>query len=373
MSKRSQFAVIAVFLIFLAVFFAASILMPDREFSERENRFLEGCPKFSFEALFSGKYIAEYETYSTDQFPFRDSWITLKARVERLLGKQENNGVYLGENDTLIEPFHAPSDEIVQNNMTAVNKLADAAEVPVYFAMIPGKAEIWADRMSPLTPSDSQKDLIDAAYAQSHAETIDIHAALAAHRDEALYYRTDHHWTTLGAYYGASAILEAMDQNSTPLANYSPRVVSDSFYGTTYSSSGFSWVKPDEMSVYVEPSDDYRITNYYTGSAESGVLYDESFLEKKDKYAMFFGGNTPLLTVETNAENEERLLILRDSYTDCMAPFLFDSFSQIHLMDLRYYRASILQYIEANGIDRVLVLYNVDNFSTDTNFFLMGR
>ncbi|MBE6935762.1 MAG: hypothetical protein E7458_04580 [Ruminococcaceae bacterium] len=372
MSKKSQFAVIAVFLTFLVVFFAASLILPDRDFSERENRFLEGRPKFSFEALFSGKYIAEYETYSTDQFPFRDGWITLKARVERILGKQENNGVYLGEGDTLIEPFHAPETDVIQNNMTAVNKLAEGTEVPVYFALIPGKAEVWADRMSALTPNDSQKDLIDAAYALSQAETIDIHAALSAHRDEALYYRTDHHWTTLGAYYGAAAILDAMDRGSTPLADYSPRIVSDSFYGTTYSSSGFSWIAPDEMRVYVEPSEALTITNYYSGAPEAGLLYDESYLGKKDKYAMFFGGNTPLLTVDTGMEGE-RLLILRDSYTDCMAPFLFDAFSEIHLIDLRYYRASILQYIEENAIDRVLVLYNVDNFSTDTNFFLMGR
>jgi hypothetical protein len=95
-------------------------------------------------------------------------------------------------------------------------------------------------------------------------------------------------------------------------------------------------------------------------------------LETKDKYRFFLGGNTPRIVIETGRSDLPRLMIIRDSYSDSLAPFLLDSFSEIHLIDLRYYRESIRSYVENNAIDEVLVLYSVDNFCTDTNFMLMG-
>ena len=373
MSKKACFAVSAVFLLFIAFFFVLNLITPDIEFSERENRYLETRPKFSFSALFSGNYIKDYESYATDQFPYRDTWITLKAALELAAGKAENNGVILCENDTLIEPFQAPDAATLEKNATAVNALEKNAGVPVYFALIPGKSDIYAELLPANTPNDSQFSFIESAYELANAQTIDMYAALDGHRDEYVYYRTDHHWTTLGAYYGYAALCEAMGFEPTPLSDFTPETVSDAFYGTTYSSSGFSWVAPDSMALYVKDPGTLTIENYADGTAAEGVLYDYSYLDKKDKYATFFGGNTPLLQINTGREDGERLLILRDSYADSMAPFLLSDFSEIHMIDLRYYKASILDYIEEQKIDRVVVMYSVSNFSTDPNVFLMSR
>ena len=373
MNKKSCFAVSAVFLVFLAFFFIVNLLTPDVEFSERENRYLETLPKFSFSALFSGEYIADFEKYSTDQFPWRDAWITLKAATELATGKKENNGVILCENDTLIEPFQKPDSEEMEKNITAVNTLAENAGVPVYFALIPGKAQIWSNLLPANTPNDSQADFIDEIYRKIQTQTIDMNAALAQHAEEYIYYRTDHHWTTLGAYYGYAALCDAMELEATPLSNFSPETVTDEFYGTTYSSSGFSWVSPDQIDLYVKESDAFTITNYLDGTPSKGVLYDWSYLDKKDKYSLFFGGNTPWIQIQTGNTEGEKILLLRDSYADSLAPFLFSNFSEVHMIDLRYYKASILSYIAEQEIDRVVVLYSVDNFSTDSNIFLMGR
>ncbi len=373
MNRKASWAVSAVFLAFIAFFFFWNLITPDIEFSERENRYLETMPKFSFDALFSGEFISDFETYSTDQFPYRDAWITMKAALELAAGKDENNGVYLCENDTLIEPFEMPDDETLSKNMTFVNILTEHAGVPVYFALIPGKSDIYADLLPAYTPNDSQLTFIQNAYAQSNAQTIDMYAALLTHQSEYIYYRTDHHWTTRGAYYGYAALCEAMGIAPTPLDTFSPKTVSDHFYGTTYSSSGFSWIQPDQIDLYVEDPGTLTIQNYMDGSAADGVLYDTSYLNQKDQYSMFFGGNTPLLQIQTGLQEGERLLILRDSYADSMAPFLLSNFSEIHMIDLRYYKASILDYITENDIDRVAVLYSVSNFATDSNLFLMSR
>ena len=102
-----------------------------------------------------------------------------------------------------------------------------------------------------------------------------------------------------------------------------------------------------------------------------GEMYVETFLAAKDKYKFFYGGNTPLLTVRTQHTDAPSLLILRDSYTDAMSPFLTAHFSEIHIMDLRYYKTSLRAYLEEHEIDNILVCYNVKNFSEDGNIFLM--
>lgn len=371
MSKKALWIQSGVFLAFIALFFILNLVSPDREFSQQENRTLQTAPAFSFHDLFSGKFTSTYETYVTDQFALRDAWITLKAGCELLSGKDGNNDIYLCENGTLIEGFTTPDKDDLDFNLDAVDALADNCSVPVYFALIPTASEIWSDLLPENAPNDSQKDLIDYAYSRTKANTIDIYSALYAHRDEEIYYRTDHHWTTLGAYYGYVSVIKALGMEPLPLSDYEASLVSSSFYGTTYSSSGFTWVEPDSITTFVEQGS-AEIVNYPEGAPVEGSLYDESYLEKKDKYSYFYGGNTSLLQITTENTDAPSILILRDSYMDSLSPYLFAHFSQIHIIDLRYYKTSIRKYIEENSIDHVLVCYSVPNFSTDEYVFLAG-
>lgn len=372
MSKKALWAQALVFLAFIALFLILNLALPDKSFSQRENRSLQTLPKFSFSSLFSGKFTSNYESYVTDQFAFRDDWITLKARSELLCGKDANNGVYLCKNDTLIECFTRPDYKNLDFSLDSINTLAENSGVPVYLALIPSAAEVWRDKLPKDAPNDSELDVIRYADGYTKAKTVDMYAALEAHKDEDIYYRTDHHWTTLGAYYGYAAVMQAMGLDATPLSDYTPRVVTDSFLGTTYSSSGFSWVKPDSITAYVEQGD-VKITNYPEGQPVEGTLYDESYLSVKDKYSYFYGGNTPLLEIDTGVKDAPSLLILRDSYTDSMSPFMFKNFSHISIVDLRYYKTSLADYIAKNSFDDILVCYSVPNFVSDGNIFLAAR
>ena len=370
MSKTEIIAVIAVFTIFIAAFFVLLPAMPDVEFSQQENRYLEQLPEFSLDALAEGDFTADFEKYTTDQFPFRDAWTSLKARCELLLGKKENNGVYYCQGGALISDFDAPSDETVDANIGYLNKLVQWSDVPVYFGLIPGAGEIQSSLLPKNAPMDSQQAVIDRAYAGSEAINIDIASALRPHADEYIFYRTDHHWTSLGAFYGYGALCQAMDLPAPSLSDYDRQIVSDSFYGTTYSSSGYSWVAPDEIETFVPDDGSVTVMNMEKQPPEAGPLYDASFLDVKDKYSMFLGGNSALRSIETGRDGP-KLLIVRDSYSDSLAPFLLENFSRIDLVDLRYYRDSLAGYIEENGFDSVLVLYSVSNFSTDRNLFLL--
>ena len=375
MNKRAMWAEALIFLAFIGVFFVLNLVLPDRQFSEQENRNLQTLPEFSFKSLFEGDYTSKFESYTTDQFTFRDEWITLKAASELALGKKENNDVHLCENGTLIKGYERPEDSKLDDNMSALNTLVSNVDAEVYFALIPDKSDLYASMLPANAPNDSEKDVIDYCYGQSNATNMDMYSALDGHKDEYIFYRTDHHWTSLGAYYGLTALAESMGLPCPALDSYTDRhVVSEEFYGTTWSSSGFSWVKPDSMEIFVNAPEALKVTSYPEGSPVDGKLYDFSYLEKKDKYSMFLGGNQSLgVVTNTNNPDGPKLLIIRDSYADSLVPFLTAHYSEIHLIDPRYYHLSVKDYVAQNGIDQALVLYSVPNFVTDGNMFWITR
>ena len=372
MKRLSSVILIVLFCLFLALLSLACLFTPDRAFSEQENRYLQQAPAFSLSSLFSGHFTEEFSDYCSDQFVLRDSWISLKSRFERLLGKTENNGVYFCANDTLITRFDEPDEKLLAANIAAVNALAESCEGKVTLSLIPGAVSIWADRLPPNAPNCDQQALIERIYAQTNARTVDNVSALAAHSGEYIFYRTDHHWTTLGAYYGYCALAESMGFAPLPLASFTPETVTDAFYGTVYSSSGVRWVSPDSMQIFV-PSEGVTVTNYSDGAAHEGLVYDREKLSLKDKYSLFFGGNTPLLDIETPAADKPSLLVVRDSYSDCELPFLFAHFSRIAVVDLRYYKLSLAEYLAENEFDAVLLNFSVANFCSDNNLFLLSR
>lgn len=373
MTKNACKFLIAVFCLFIVVFSLLFVFLPKREFSEQENRYLSSAPAFSLQTLFSGKFTQDFEKYLSDQFPFRDEWITLKAASELAVGKTQNNGIYYCDEQTLIEGFAEPDVGLVNTNLDALRTLISGTDCDVYFQLVPTASETWRDRLPDYARSPDQTSFIEQCYSSTDAIPVDTASVLYEHADEYIYYRTDHHWTTLGAYYGYTALAEAMGFEAHPLDYYDASVVSESFYGTTYSSSGYSWVQPDSIEVFVPQDDRVSVTNYPSGLPEEGKMYDESFLDKKDKYSMFYGGNTPLLKIDTGTMGKGTLLVLRDSYADCFTPFLYGEFSTIYQLDLRYYKTSLKTFIEENDIDTILLCYSTKSFATDSSLFLLGQ
>lgn len=378
MTKKYCIFITTLFCAFIGLFLVANAAAPDREFSEMENRNLEQMPTLSVNTLLSGEFMKNFETYTTDQFVGRDAWIGLKSSTERALGKKENNNVYFCDQNTLITRFDQPDAAKVTENLNYVNTFVENVDIPVTFSLIPTQACIWADRLPEGAPNASQTALLEQAQAAVLGATwADLYTPLMAHKDENIFYRTDHHWTSLGAYYGYTALADALGYTPVPLDTYTETVRSTEFYGTVFSSSGVRWVNPDTITTYV-PDTGITVTSYTYDSSgnpveEPRALYDTSFLSVKDKYSMFLGGNQSLGVVKTPNADKPKLLILRDSYTDSLVPFLTPHFSEIHLIDLRYYKLSLADYIQQNDIDQALVLYSVPNFVTDSNLFWMTR
>ena len=268
--------------------------------------------------------------------------------------------------------MNAPKQSKLDQDMGYLDALVGNVDVPVYFGLIPSAAEIWADRLPKGAPTADEKAVIDQLYFSTGASTIDLYGALSAHSGEDIYYRTDHHWTSLGAFYGANAIFEALGMEPLKLEDFQKTTVTDQFYGTSFSTSGVRWLPPDRIDTYV-PDDGVKVTSWFNGSPQEGSLYVDGKLAVKDKYSYFLGGNQPLCVIETEQTDAPKALIIRDSYTDSLAPFLTRRFSEIHLFDLRYNLTSIQSYVEEHDIDTVIVLYSFANFTTDDKLFLLGR
>ena len=374
MSKKFNVFLSALFCTFIGGVFVLSLLLPDKDFSPLENRYLQSVPTVSLDALKDGSFMAEAEDYAADHIVGRDFWVALKAWSERLSGKQENNGVYFGRNDTLINHLAQPDMDELNKKADHVSTLADNVDVPVYFGLIPSAAEVWRDRLPHSgTPTADEQAIIQTLAARAETDgPVKVLDALSAHSDEDIYYRTDHHWTSLGAYYGYLAVMDAVGMEPVKLEDYEKTTVSTDFYGTIFSSSGVRWVKPDDMDVYV-PEEGISVTSYFDGTPTEGELYVEKYLAEKDKYSYFLGGNQPLCVVKGRDPDAPRLLLIRDSYADAMVPFLAESFSEVHLFDLRYNIMSVPDYVTQNGIDQTVVLYSLSSFITDNHTFLMAR
>ena len=372
MSKKFNIFLTLLFCAFIGGMGVISLLLPDKDFSELENRYLQKPPKLSLETLSSGKFMEDAEDYVSDHILGRDFWVAAKAWSERLSGKKENEGVYFGAKDTLINRVNVPDQSKLDQDMGYLDALVGNVDVPVYFGLIPSAAAIWADRLPKGAPTADEKAVIDQLYFSTGASTIDLYGALSAHSGEDIYYRTDHHWTSLGAFYGANAIFEALGMEPLKLEDFQKTTVTDQFYGTSFSTSGVRWLPPDRIDTYV-PDEGVKVTSYFKGTPEEGGLYVDGKLAVKDKYAYFLGGNQPLCVIETEQTNAPKALIIRDSYTDSLAPFLTRRFSEIHLFDLRYNLTSIQSYAEEHDIDTVIVLYSFANFTTDDKLFLLGR
>ena len=358
-----------VFLAIVAVFAIVNLLVRDREFSENENRKLAQRPVFSMDALADGSYFLELTTYYSDQFFARDGWISLRLREDLLLGRKESGGVYLGKDGYLLAKPETPDAAALERTVAAITSFAAAhADVPMRMMMVPDAAAVISDKLPKNAPVRDQ--LADIASVETQlggaVQFLPVADALTAHADEEIYYRTDHHWTSLGAYYAFNAVAADMGI-SAPAREYQVYPVSDSFQGTLSSKSG-SHSSRDKIQVYVpQGTDSDYYVNYPDTQTKTGSLYVSDCLQDKDQYTVFFGGNHPVVEIHTTCGSGRNLLVFKDSYANCFMQFLTPYYENIVMIDPRYYYDDVATVFNAYEITDVLFLYSADTFLKDTS------
>lgn len=360
-----------VFLLLLAAFALISFLLPRKTFSETENRYLAKPPVLSVDNYLDASLMEDTEAYVSDHFMMRNTWITAKAWLELFSGKREINGVFVLK-DRLIQKAEEPNPVLVDRSIEAINAFASRhPELPVYVMIAPTAQGIYTELLPKNAPYEDQKAFLDQCYAQlgENVTAIDAYSALYPMREEYIYYRNDHHWTTLGAYYAYVQAAKKIGLAPVSLNGYDIEHASGAFRGTLYSKTLYNKPEADTVDFYhpvggehavtVEVNDGEKITEYDS-------MYFRAFLGRKDQYSSFLGQNQPLVTINTNVEGG-KLLIVKDSYAHCLTPFFTAHYSRIDMVDLRYINIPLSELLDLGDYSQVLFVYNAINFAEDEN------
>lgn len=375
MNMIKRLAKLPLLVIFFAVIFgvtAIDLVTPDRKFSELENRYLQASPPFRWDDLFQNKYTLKYEEYVNDQFLARDSWIDIKSKSESVLGKIENNNIVYGKDNYMFEKLLSVDEKRLEKNTQFIQEFAEKyPELPISFTIIPGAYNIMPDKLPAGLEMADQNILREEVYAGINSPNLHkfyFDEALTEHSGEYIYYMTDHHWTTYGAYLAYSEFVRTQDMEPVALgeiAQYEKQVYD--FYGTYFSKAKRTGAQSDTISYY-----DIPVQSINIDGKEKDSLYDVEKFSQRDKYAGFLWGNNGLTIIKSDnnqyAEQGKtsRILLIKDSYGNSFAPFLTYNYDEVWVADLRSV-GKLSEFISGEEFDRVLVMYSFSNFTTDTN------
>ena len=372
MTKIQNRVLTGVFLVMVFGCTGASLLKPDTSFSEKENRVLAQMPDVKISDIINGTFEKNYESYLSDQFFWRDGWIGVKTQAELAEGKTEINDVYFAKDGYLIEKHSGSFDtDTAENNITYLKNFLETQEKNVgkghaKAIIVPNAVEILKEKLPAYAVADEEEAYLNRIREQIPAELFfDAQPVLEAHKEEPLYYKTDHHWKTLAARYVYEEWAKSIDLPIVPLSGYKEETLTSDFHGTIDAKVNIS-VPGDSIERYL-PLTEVPYTLTYNHSEERNSLYDMSYLDGRDKYAVFFGGNQPLIEAKTEAKTDRKLLIIKDSYANCFLSFAMQDFSQIDIVDLRYFNENLGDYIKEKQYTDICVLYNASGFAEDAS------
>ena len=361
-----------IFMVLLLGLAGKEALSHQRTYSPVEKRELQTRPEISITKVLDGRFQKKYESYLRDQFPGRDHWVSFQTDMELFMGKNEIHNVYIGKNHYLLE--HYPETEIdpqqISKNLQALEKFVGKAKqnADVHVMMVPTKSWVLREKLPAFAPHYKEQKFYDALQQKLEKEDvlISVEPILDAHKEEEIYYRTYHHWTTLGAWYAYEQYTKAVGgdlQRAQGKKKF--RCISKDFYGTTYAKINYAR-QADKIEIY-EPADKLRVV-YNMGEKKTKTLYDVSFLKTADQYSVFTGGNQAVLEITGGIKNGKTLLLIKDSFANSILPFLAEDYEKLVVVDLRQLNVSGDRLLEMFSPTDILILYNSAQFAQDKEF-----
>ena len=333
-----------------------------KEFSYNENRYLEKQPSFSINSLINNEYLDKLTSYFQDHFPFRENFINIRTNYLLLLNFKEINNVFIN-NEYLIEKYNKPlkTDKLIKK----LNYINDSIDSNLEIMLVPTSVSIY-DEYVPKYYTNNQIDTLNYIYNNIDFKSINLYDILKENKDKyKLYYYMDHHWTIYGSYLGYLKYCEENNIKPYALDDFKITEVSNTFEGTLYSKV-LKKTKDDSIYKIEKEGTTYNL-KYYDKTTDT--LYDDSYLLGKDKYSYYLSNNSSIIEINTNVNNKEELLIIKDSYANSLIPYLVNHYSKVIVIDPRYYKSSIIDYINENKIKNVLILYNMNTIDADSGIY----
>lgn len=360
-----------VFSILVILFTVIDIINSPNEFSELENRKLSQMPILSLKSYIDTSFSSDYEKYINDQFFLRDNWIDLKSRIEYLLGKRENNDIIFGKENYLFKKFTTFNDEMLENNLNSIITFTNNYNKEVDFFIIPNSYAIYDELTPRYLPLVDQLSLINSINSylslksNDHINTINVAEELLKNKDDYIYYKTDHHWTSYGAYLAYLTYMDYLGLEIVDITNLE-KITINNFLGTYYNRSKYFKADSDFITYY-----NILGLHIEIDGKEKLSLMDLDKFKGSDKYSAFLWGNNGLTKVINENISEERkgssILIFKDSYANSFIQFLSYNYEIIDIIDLRYFKESIRNFMKDKDYNEILIMYSFNNLSTDIN------
>ena len=366
-AKKSNIGNLLLLVVLSAVILAISLsffINEAKSFSEQENRSLQLFPKFKLSKLADGTYTSQLHDFYSDQICLRSIMIELKAGTELAMGKNENNSVILGKDGYLIDKNEYTEENyaILHKNSKKITDFCAELEesgVAASSILIPRKIDVLGDKLPPYYSTERNENAWN--YVEGMPSLTDALKNVQEQENE-VFFKTDHHWTSEGAYCAYVELGKLLGYTPLPLDSFELSVASDAFFGTTYSKSGLFGTDPDVLTLPASSSD--LVTTIVDTEESFEGFYDLSYLSKKDKYSVYIGGNNAHVTVYDKTDSEkETLLLVKDSFSHALVPYLAEHYN-IELIDLRYFKDSLSEYIKESGIQNVLFIYGLDTLAS---------
>lgn len=374
-NKFVKFMPAAIFLVFTFSLCVMFFALPKKDFSDTEKRYLADTPDFSIENLFSGKLIKEIDGdssagtngYVADHFPMRSFFVGLNSYYNLSFSNTANSDYYFGKDGFIItKPY---SDTRLDTNIKVINSFSE--DINVTLGVVPSAGYVLEDKL-PLNHISYKDGEVYEKLRSELSEKVnycDLEALMQEYyqNTDAPYYKTDHHWTTPAAYAAYKELSAFLSYTPTAEAEFEKSAY-EGFYGTTYSSSGYFLSDPDTLEVWENKSQSDITVEIYEGESvkEYSSMFFESHLSEPDMYPVFLDGNHSLVKIKNPEAKGGKLLVIKDSYAHALTPFLADNFSEIVMIDMRYFKENVTELCESEGITDALVLYSISNFCTDT-------
>lgn len=335
--------------------------------SYNENKTLAEFPKLTVDSWKNRSFMNGMADFFSDHFVLRENFIKFKNSIDKAIGKDEINGVF-EINGYLVQTFRDYDIKLTERNISSLNKLKSKnPDLNFYFIPVITAQEKFKNDLPAYLDVDSESEYISYCFDKlSNITPVDVSDAIL--QNDYAFYRTDHHWTTESSYSAYKSLGETLGY--TPLNEEEFKVVdvTENFKGTLYSKTLNEDIEADILTAYISDTELSLTVNDETFDS----LYFDDFLNEKDKYSYFLGGNHGICKINNKSlENGRKMLIIKDSYANCLVPFLAEHYSEIALVDPRYCSHNQLRTVDTSEYDDVLVLFNIQGFSAEQNFALI--
>lgn len=357
---------------FIFSFMIMYFILPKESYSAQEKKVLSSFPEITAEKVVNGDFQKGLDTYLSDYVPGRNFFVGLSADYELVTGRNGNKGIYLGS-DGYLFPKPTKDTELITTNAGYIKEFAETSDIPVYMTLIPSSGYVNQNKL-PLNHEEYIDDKLIDKFSNALGKDVNFIDVRSVFKEKAeseqLYYKTDHHWTSAGAYECYKLLGDRLGYKPVAEENFEKETV-DGFYGTSYSKAALWWITPDKLELWKNKNQSEKSVSVTISDSDVTKENDSYFFceyfNKDDKYPVFLDGNHSLVRIRNTDAKGGKLIIVKDSYAHAIAPFLSQNYSEIIMADLRYYKKDISELAEQENADSILILYSLDNLAADDN------